>query len=124
MRVQINRLCVESDVNLIVGPVFPHEVVGFSGGNKYFFPGCLVQVIASGAPHVETDRYAVAKDTACGRKQPDATAFAATEVAWAALTKICAQTHFTHVDNPYLRIVGLVPEMYDDIWTGAKGFYT
>ena len=21
------------------GPVFPHEVVGFSGGNKYFFPG-------------------------------------------------------------------------------------
>src|SRR5690625_6826270 len=28
MRVQINRLCVESDVNLIVGPVFPHEVVG------------------------------------------------------------------------------------------------
>ncbi|MGO1947611.1 MAG: lactate racemase domain-containing protein, partial [Brachybacterium alimentarium] len=42
MRVQINRLCVESDVNLIVGPVFPHEVVGFSGGNKYFFPGCSV----------------------------------------------------------------------------------
>ena len=24
---------------LVVGPVFPHEVVGFSGGNKYFFPG-------------------------------------------------------------------------------------
>ena len=24
---------------IIVGPVFPHEVVGFSGGNKYLFPG-------------------------------------------------------------------------------------
>ncbi|MGO1283665.1 MAG: lactate racemase domain-containing protein, partial [Brachybacterium sp.] len=42
MRVQINKLVVDSDVNLIVGPVFPHEVVGFSGGNKYFFPGCSV----------------------------------------------------------------------------------
>ena len=27
------------DVALVLGPVFPHEVVGFSGGNKYFFPG-------------------------------------------------------------------------------------
>src|SRR5699024_8363828 len=42
MRVQINKLVVDSDVNRIVGPVFPHEVVGFSGGNKYFFPGCSV----------------------------------------------------------------------------------
>ena len=29
----------ESDVAIVIGPVFPHEVVGFSGGNKYFFPG-------------------------------------------------------------------------------------
>ena len=35
----INRAVVEHDVTLIVGPVFPHEVVGFSGGNKYLFPG-------------------------------------------------------------------------------------
>ena len=37
--VRINRHVVEHDVTLIVGPVFPHEVVGFSGGNKYLFPG-------------------------------------------------------------------------------------
>ncbi len=36
---RINRAVVEHDVTLVVGPVFPHEVVGFSGGNKYFFPG-------------------------------------------------------------------------------------
>ena len=36
---RINRAVVEHDVALVVGPVFPHEVVGFSGGNKYFFPG-------------------------------------------------------------------------------------
>jgi nickel-dependent lactate racemase len=39
VQVRLNRAVVEHDVTLVVGPVFPHEVVGFSGGNKYFFPG-------------------------------------------------------------------------------------
>ena len=38
-RCAINRLVLEYDHLLVCGPVFPHEVVGFSGGNKYFFPG-------------------------------------------------------------------------------------
>lgn len=37
--VKINRLLFDYDQVLICGPVFPHEVVGFSGGNKYLFPG-------------------------------------------------------------------------------------
>jgi len=37
--VRINREVLEHDVALVGGPVFPHEVVEFSGGNKYFFPG-------------------------------------------------------------------------------------
>ncbi len=37
--VRINRLALEYDHLLIVGPTFPHEVVGFSGGSKYLFPG-------------------------------------------------------------------------------------
>src|SRR3954447_18865879 len=37
--VRINRHVADADVAIVVGPVFPHEVVGFSGGNKYFFPG-------------------------------------------------------------------------------------
>jgi nickel-dependent lactate racemase len=37
--VEINRLIFNYDQIIIVGPVFPHEVVGFSGGNKYLFPG-------------------------------------------------------------------------------------
>src|SRR5207302_1939749 len=37
--VEINRLLFDYDQIIIVGPVFPHEVVGFSGGNKYLFPG-------------------------------------------------------------------------------------
>src|SRR5690606_15463359 len=37
--IRINRAALECDHILIVGPTFPHEVVGFSGGAKYLFPG-------------------------------------------------------------------------------------
>ncbi|MCY2926743.1 MAG: lactate racemase domain-containing protein, partial [Planctomycetota bacterium] len=37
--VTVNRLVFEYDLVLVAGPVFPHEVAGFSGGAKYFFPG-------------------------------------------------------------------------------------
>ncbi|MBC8002550.1 MAG: DUF2088 domain-containing protein, partial [Opitutaceae bacterium] len=37
--VEINKLVFEYDQVIIIGPVFPHEVVGCSGGNKYLFPG-------------------------------------------------------------------------------------
>ena len=37
--VHINRRLFDYDQIIICGPVFPHEVVGFSGGNKYLFPG-------------------------------------------------------------------------------------
>ena len=39
VEVALNRLIFDYDQLLICGPVFPHEVVGFSGGNKYLFPG-------------------------------------------------------------------------------------
>jgi nickel-dependent lactate racemase len=37
--VTVNRLIQHYEMLVVIGPVFPHEVVGFSGGNKYFFPG-------------------------------------------------------------------------------------
>jgi nickel-dependent lactate racemase len=50
--VRINRHVAEADVAIVVGPVFPHEVVGFSGGNKYFFPWVsgqeLIDLVALG----------------------------------------------------------------------------
>ncbi len=48
--VRLNRAVVEHDVALVVGPVFPHEVVGFSGGNKYFFPGVAGQEVIDLSP--------------------------------------------------------------------------
>ena len=37
--VSLNKLIYDYDQLIVCGPTFPHEVVGFSGGNKYFFPG-------------------------------------------------------------------------------------
>ena len=45
VNVTCNRRILDADRVLIVGPVFPHEVVGFSGGNKYLFPGVAGQEI-------------------------------------------------------------------------------
>ena len=28
-----------------------------------------------------------------------------------------------HLDAPVRRVISVLPEMYEDIWTGAKGFY-
>ncbi|GAA1490669.1 lactate racemase domain-containing protein [Brachybacterium sacelli] len=152
MRVQINRLCVESDVNLIVGPVFPHEVVGFSGGNKYFFPGCSVhdvidishwvgalitasriigtlgitpvrQLVDAASELVDAEKQCFTMDVVSGGQDLNAIAYGDPQAAWAAMAKISALTHITYVERPYQRIVALVPEMYEDIWTGAKGFY-
>ena len=39
MTVTLNKLPLDYDHVLVCGPVFPHEVVGFSGGTKYLFPG-------------------------------------------------------------------------------------
>ncbi|MBN1153910.1 DUF2088 domain-containing protein, partial [candidate division KSB1 bacterium] len=45
INVTINKMILEYDMLMIIGPTFPHEVVGFSGGNKYFFPGIAGQEI-------------------------------------------------------------------------------
>ena len=37
VRITVNKLIFAYDYLIIISPTFPHEVVGFSGGNKYFF---------------------------------------------------------------------------------------
>src|SRR5215216_5547134 len=37
--IRINKAALHYDQIIILGPTFPHEVVGFSGGAKYLFPG-------------------------------------------------------------------------------------
>ncbi len=150
--VLINRLVVESDVCFVVGPVFPHEVVGISGGNKYFIPGCASQdmidmthwvgalitsaqiigttgitpvraMINEGSELIPTQRLALCCVVESGSGLLEAAALGTTEDAWAATAQIAAQTHVMYVDEPYQRVISCMPTRYDDIWTAAKGFY-
>src|SRR6185503_18019858 len=49
--------------------------------------------------------------------------FGDTRASWASAAEICAASHVTYLDAPVRRVLSIVPEMYDEIWTGAKGFY-
>ena len=150
--VVLNRAVVEHDVCLVIGPVFPHEVVGFSGGNKYFFPGVAGQeiidfshwlgalitsadiigtrgitpvraLIDQAAAMIPSRRLALCLVVRSGTGDLHAAAFGTPEDAWAACAGVSAETHVRYLDAPVRRVVSVVPLKYDDMWTGAKGFY-
>jgi nickel-dependent lactate racemase len=150
--VRLNRAVVEHDVALVVGPVFPHEVVGFSGGTKYFFPGVAGQeiidlshwlgalitsaeiigtrgttpvraLIDEAAELVPAEKLALCVVVRSGGTALHAAAFGEPRAAWAAAADVSAQAHVRYLDAPVRRVLSLVPEKYADMWTAAKGFY-
>jgi lactate racemase len=150
--VRVNRAVVEHDVTLILSPVFPHEVVGFSGGNKYLFPGVSgrelidlshwlgalissAQIIGTrgttpvralideAASMVPAERVAFCVVTASGSSGLHSIAFGDPSTAWAAAAEVSAQSHIRYLAAPVRRVLSLIPAKYDDMWTGAKGFY-
>ena len=152
IEVRINRLVVESDVTLIVGPVLPHEVVGFSGGHKYLFPGLSGQelidvthwlgalitsseiigtrgitpvraVVEAAAALVPGERHALCVVVDHATGGLQSLAFGEPEAAWLAAADVAAQTHVEYLDRPVRRVLSLVSARYPDLWTGAKGFY-
>jgi len=151
VEVRINRHVVEHDVALVIGPVFPHEVVGFSGGNKYFFPGVAgpevidlshwlgalissVEIIGTlgttpvralideAASMIPSERLALCLVTSASGPFR-ALAFGSPEVAWEVCADISAETHVRYLERPVQRVLSLVPTKYQDMWTAAKGFY-
>ncbi|MEE9616396.1 MAG: lactate racemase domain-containing protein [Anaerolineae bacterium] len=147
--VRLNRLILEYDQFLVCGPVFPHEVVGFSGGNKYFVPGVAGPEIINvthwlGALMTSMAVIGVA-DTPVRRMIDRAVSFIPTprlcfamvmhgeslhglyvgsmEEAWRAATELSAQLDIVYVERPLRRVLSVMPEMYDDLWTAAKGMY-
>lgn len=161
--VALNKLIFDYDQLIICGPTFPHEVVGFSGGNKYFFPGIagpevinfthwLGAMITSmeviGTKHtpvrVVIDRAASFIDrpklcfslvVAPTNRQISKSANRKSEIrlaglfigtpeeAWEAAADLSAKLHIIYVDKPFQRVLSIMPEMYDDLWTAAKGMY-
>ncbi|MFG1610888.1 lactate racemase domain-containing protein [Actinoplanes sp. NPDC049265] len=151
VRVRLNRAVVDHDIALVVGPVLPHEVVGMSGGNKYFFPGVAGQeiidvshwlgalitsaeiigttgttpvraLIDDGAALIPAACHALSVVTA-HEGGLHSVSFGDCVSSWADAASVSAATHVTYLDQPVDRVLSLVPEMYGEIWTGAKGFY-
>ena len=47
----------------------------------------------------------------------------APEAAWEAAAHLSSKLHVFWVDKPFERVLSVMPVMYDDIWTAAKGMY-
>jgi nickel-dependent lactate racemase len=147
--VALNRLVVEYDHVIICGPVFPHEVVGFSGGTKYLFPGIAAPEIIHfthwlGALLTSYDVIGTA-DTAVRTIINRAAGLLATPLSllalvvthngvagaycgdvqesWQQAASLSASRHIVWVDRPFQRVVSVMPTMYEDLWTAAKGMY-
>ena len=147
--VTLNRMIFEYDVLLICGPVFPHEVAGFSGGAKYLFPGIAGPDIINfthwlGA--LVTSMHSIGvKDTPVRRIIARAASFVPRPIvylalvlqgpqlhgfyigsltdAWDRAVDLSAQLNITYVDRPFQRVLSAPAELYDDLWTAAKAMY-
>jgi len=147
--VATNKLLFDYDEFFILGPVFPHEVVGFSGGHKYIFPGIagddiihffhwLGAVVTN--PMINGNKWTVTRKVvekaASFIKMPHrliAIVALLDELkgiflgdcveAWEKAADLSNEVHIIYKDKPYHTILGLAPEMYDDIWTAGKVMY-
>jgi nickel-dependent lactate racemase len=148
--VDINRKIFDYDRILIVGPVFPHEVVGFSGGAKYLFPG-----ISGGdflhffhwLGAVITCRKIIGiKDTPVRRMIDRAMEMVPVPVhclamvvnhasglcglyvgdarqAWSQAADLSSRIHIVTKHKPFKTVLGRASAMYDEIWTAGKVMY-
>ncbi len=147
--IRINKLALDYDVILILGPTFPHEVVGFSGGAKYLFPGI------SGPEMINATHWLGAlagvvgtigiKDTpvrsmihAAAQRLKTPVVLAALLVdghelagivvgdpfeAWSKAADLSARRHIRWVEKGFKRVLSCAPLMYDELWTAAKAMY-
>ncbi len=147
--VTINRAIYDYDQLMIVGPVFPHEVVGFSGGNKYLFPGIsgaevlnffhwLGAVITN--PKIIGHKWTPVRsviDRAAAMVPVPKMAFCLVvhehrlaglyvgtpEEAWSQAADQSARVHITLKPHPFHTVLSRAPLMYDDMWVGGKCMY-
>ena len=49
--------------------------------------------------------------------------FGTPEDAWRQAANLSAQVHVRYIERPYKQVLSVMPTMYDEIWTGAKGMY-
>jgi lactate racemase len=148
--VTINRAVFDHDLILILGPVFPHEVIGFSGGNKYLFPGIsggeflhffhwlgavltcweiigrkdtpVRALVNRAASLLPVPRWCLAMvvDSSGGL----AGLYAGTpEDAWSRAADHSARAHVVYEPRSFSTVIGIAPPMYDELWVAGKVMY-
>ncbi len=148
--VQINAKIRNYDTLLVLGPVFPHEVVGFSGGNKYFFPGIsgpdllnffhwlgalitnvgiigvkdtpVRRVVNRAAKLIPAERRALTF-VVNGKAEIYDLFYGTPEEAWEKSADVSSQTHIEWIDKPYHTVLSCAPLMYDELWVAGKCMY-
>lgn len=147
--VTVNRRLLDYDHVVLIGPVFPHEVAGFSGGNKYLFPGVsgpevlnFFHWLAALVTNVEIigrkwtpvrqviDRAAslvpVARSCLALVAERDGAAgayYGTPEAAWSLAADLAATRHILWKPRPYRLILSCASTLYEELWTGAKAMY-
>jgi nickel-dependent lactate racemase len=145
----INRAVLAYDHIIILGPTFPHEVVGFSGGAKYLFPGIsgpdminathwlgalagVVGTIGLKETPVRAMIHAAARRLTTpvtlaalvlDGHQPAGIFIGDLFETWSAAADLSAQTNVIWCDQPYRRVLSCALPMYDELWTAAKAMY-
>jgi nickel-dependent lactate racemase len=147
--IRINRAALDYDHILILGPTFPHEVAGFSGGAKYLFPGISGPEMIN-ATHwlgalASVVRTIGLKETpvremihAAVKRLRTPVTLAALMVndhnltglfigdlfeAWSASADMSALRHIRWCEKPFQRVLSCAPAMYNELWTAAKAMY-
>ena len=150
--VQINKLVLDYDQLMVLGPVFPHEVVGFSGGNKYFFPGILGpdllnffhwlgalitnvgiigvkstpvrDVVNMAAQMITQEKRALTfVVTSDGTARLHGLFYGSPEQAWSDAADLSGTVHIKRMDKPFKTVLSCSPKMYDELWTAGKCMY-
>ncbi len=147
--VKINKMIFDYDEAVIIGPVFPHEVVGFSGGYKYFFPGIcgseFLNFFHWFAAIITNPKIIGTKDTPVRDLINIASKFIPIPVhtlnmvvhgndmyglyggdpkeSWRYAADLAGKIDIKLIDKPFKKILSCAPLMYDDLWTGGKCMY-
>ncbi|GCE10425.1 lactate racemase domain-containing protein [Tengunoibacter tsumagoiensis] len=147
--VTLNRLILDYDQIVICGPVFPHEVAGFSGGAKYLFPGiagpdiinfthwlgaCMTSMATIGVQDTLVRRVIHRAAELLPRPLLCLTLVMQGQSlhgmysgdyreAFQAAAALSAQLNIVHLPQRYTRVLSMPSLMYDDLWTAAKAMY-
>ena len=152
---RVNRLLAPGvyDAVLIFGTTAPHEVAGFSGGAKYFFPGVAgpelthashwlgaLATIEKVIGRVETPtRHLFEAAADCvparvislssvvtrdhGRMQTHALFCGDFRQTVRKAAEVSRRVHIRYTGRKYKRVVALLDPHYEDLWVGGKASY-